>query len=230
MCPPVELHERRIPPAAIHFRPRRRREQARQANARIFGLENALKAYTGEYSGLTDPKILAKKSSDEKMLRDQVAKKPEWQAKYGGAWATIQRAQEIRRREYKHERFGQLRGSSLAPLGLTFVQYAAEIGKPDGAVGEAEIVGHGKAHAQGDPDRRGRITGEVAEYLPGERQRRDPAVEHARNFARRVVNRLDHWRESIDDKAWTEMEEYITWWVVKGYALRVAETMTGALA
>src|SRR5437660_2276153 len=63
-------------------------EQARQANSRIFGLENALKAYTGEYSGLTDPKILAKKSSDEKMLRDQVAKKPEWQAKYGSAWAT----------------------------------------------------------------------------------------------------------------------------------------------
>lgn len=44
-----------------------------------------------------------------------------------------------------------------------------------------------------------------------------------------VSNRLDHWRDSIDDKAWTEMEEYLTWWVVKGYALRVAETMTGAL-
>jgi hypothetical protein len=45
-----------------------------------------------------------------------------------------------------------------------------------------------------------------------------------------VENRLDHWRESIDDKAWAELEEYLTWWVVKGYALRVAETMTGALA
>ena len=44
-----------------------------------------------------------------------------------------------------------------------------------------------------------------------------------------VSNRLDHWRDSIDDKAWAEMEEYLTWWVVKGYALRVAETMTGAL-
>ena len=107
-------------------------EQARQANSRIFGLENALKAYTGEYSGLMDPKIMAKKSADERALRDQIAKKPELQTKYGGAWTAIQRAQEIRRREYKHERFGQLRGSSLAPLGLTFVQYAAEIGKPDG--------------------------------------------------------------------------------------------------
>ena len=45
-----------------------------------------------------------------------------------------------------------------------------------------------------------------------------------------VQNRLDHWRESIDDKAGEELEEYIPWYVVKGYALRVAETLTGALA
>jgi hypothetical protein len=44
-----------------------------------------------------------------------------------------------------------------------------------------------------------------------------------------VQRRLDHWRETIDDKAWEELEEYLTWWVVKGYALRVAETVTGAL-
>jgi len=106
-------------------------EQARQANSRIFSLENALKAYTGEYNGLMDPKILQKKTADEKALRDQIAKKSEWQKEYGGAWTAIQRAQEIRRRQYKTERFAQLRGSSLAPLGLVFVQYAAEIGKPD---------------------------------------------------------------------------------------------------
>ena len=107
-------------------------EQARQAAGMIFSLENALKAYTGEYNGLTDPKILQKKNADEKALRDQVAKKPEWQREYGGAWTSIQRAQEVRRRLYKTERFAQLRGSSLAPLGLLFVQYAEEIGKPDG--------------------------------------------------------------------------------------------------
>ena len=106
-------------------------EQARQANGNIFGLENALKAYTGEYNGLMDPKILQKKSADEKALRDQVAKKSEWQKEYGGAWTAVQRAQEVRRRLYKTERYAQLRGSSLAPLGLIFVQYAEEIGKPD---------------------------------------------------------------------------------------------------
>ena len=38
-----------------------------------------------------------------------------------------------------------------------------------------------------------------------------------------VERRLDHWRDSIDERAWAELEEYLTWWVVKGYALRVAE-------
>ena len=106
-------------------------EQARQAASRIFGLENAQKAYTGEYNGLLDPKIFAKKTADERALRDQVNRKPELKAMYAGAWDDMQRAQEARRRQYKTERFAQLRGSSLAPLGLLFVQYASEVTKPD---------------------------------------------------------------------------------------------------
>ena len=44
-----------------------------------------------------------------------------------------------------------------------------------------------------------------------------------------VSNRLSHWRDSIDDAAWGELEEYLAWWVVKGYALRVAEIDLGAV-
>ena len=44
-----------------------------------------------------------------------------------------------------------------------------------------------------------------------------------------VSRRLDHWKDDVDQAAWAELEEYLTWWVVKGYALRVAETVTGAL-
>ena len=51
-----------------------------------------------------------------------------------------------------------------------------------------------------------------------------------RIIAGEVERRLDHWRDSIDDKAWAELEEYITWWAVKGYALRAAELSAGALA
>ena len=44
-----------------------------------------------------------------------------------------------------------------------------------------------------------------------------------RLIAGAVERRLDHWRDDIDERAWSELEEYLTWWVVKGYALRVAE-------
>jgi hypothetical protein len=51
-----------------------------------------------------------------------------------------------------------------------------------------------------------------------------------RIIASEIDRRLEHWRGTIDDKGWAELEEYITWWVVKGYALRVAETVMGALS
>jgi hypothetical protein len=50
-----------------------------------------------------------------------------------------------------------------------------------------------------------------------------------RIVATEVANRLDHWRDSVDDSAWRELEEYITWWLVKGYAVRVAEIEAGAV-
>ncbi len=50
-----------------------------------------------------------------------------------------------------------------------------------------------------------------------------------RIIASEVSRRLDHWKEDVDQAAWDELEEYLTWWVVKGYALRAAETATGAL-
>lgn len=45
-----------------------------------------------------------------------------------------------------------------------------------------------------------------------------------------VERRLDYWRDELDDSACAEVEEYVTWWVVRGYALRVAEMVTGAVA
>jgi hypothetical protein len=50
-----------------------------------------------------------------------------------------------------------------------------------------------------------------------------------RIIASEVSRRLDNWKDDLDQAAWGELEEYLTWYVVKGYALRVAETVTGAL-
>jgi hypothetical protein len=50
-----------------------------------------------------------------------------------------------------------------------------------------------------------------------------------RIIASEVSRRLDHWKDDVDQAAWDELEEYLTWWVVKGYALRTAERATGAI-
>ena len=35
--------------------------------------------------------------------------------------------------------------------------------------------------------------------------------------------RREHLREQLDDAAWSELEDYISWWVIHGYALRATE-------
>jgi hypothetical protein len=108
-------------------------EQGRQASELTFELENALKANTGEYEGLLDQKVMAKKTAEERALRDAVSKRPDWRTPYGGAWGDVQRVEIARRRMYKAQRFEQIRGSSAARLGLVIVQYVSETQKPDGA-------------------------------------------------------------------------------------------------
>ena len=71
-------------------------------------------------------------------------------------------------------------------------------------------------------------TDEGARHILGDDEQTIAALDHI--IASEVERRLDHWRDAVDDTAWSELEEYITWWAVKGYALRVAEMATGALA
>ena len=51
-------------------------EQARRAASNIFGIENSLKASGGEYAGLLDKSLMAKKAAEEKDFRDRVAANP----------------------------------------------------------------------------------------------------------------------------------------------------------
>ncbi len=107
-------------------------EQMREATNQIFGLENSLKAYLGEYNGLLDKVLIAKKQKDEADFRASVAASPELNAKYGAAWDEIARAEQKELSRYKELRFRSLRGSRIASLALALVQYVAEIKKPDG--------------------------------------------------------------------------------------------------
>jgi hypothetical protein len=106
-------------------------EQARQAANTLFSLENASKAFKGEYQGLSDAKLFEKKRTEERDFRARIDANPEWKAAYGDAWESIAEAEYVHRSLYKASRFQQLRGSSLAGLASTLVRYIEEKQKPD---------------------------------------------------------------------------------------------------
>lgn len=64
--------------------------------------------------------------------------------------------------------------------------------------------------------------GETASFAIGDPLIIEAALDRLVHSA--VTTRLQHWEHDIDEAAWAELEEYLTWWTVKGYALRVAET------
>ena len=121
--------ERRL--GALRAYAARGSEQARQTTDFVFGLENALKALTGESRGLSDPEIFEKKQRDEKEFRGLIDANAEWKAAYGSAWEDIARAEGRARELYKPFRFRALRGSTIAGQAFTIVRYVQEIEKSD---------------------------------------------------------------------------------------------------
>ncbi len=108
-------------------------EPARQAAELIFSLENAVKAYVGEWNGLRDPALMAKKQREEEALRARLASRPEWQAEYGSAWAEIAAAEARYREQAVPLLYRSVRRSfsDLIEHALTLVRYATEVKKPD---------------------------------------------------------------------------------------------------
>ena len=45
-------------------------------------------------------------------------------------------------------------------------------------------------------------------------------------IATELDKRHEHLREQLDDASWSELEDYISWWVIHGYALRASERPT----
>jgi len=107
-------------------------EQAREATERIFIIENSIKAIDGEYQGLLDKSLIAKKQKEEADFRVLVAGKPDWQKAYGGAWDVIAQAEGKEREMVKPLRLHTLTWSRLYGNALSIVRYVAEVKKPDG--------------------------------------------------------------------------------------------------
>lgn len=107
-------------------------EQARRARTQLYFLGNSLKRSEGEYAGLQDPVLMAKKTAEEKALREAVAADPKLRAEYGGAWDRAASAYAWARQHADDRRYrSEMPGTRFLGTALTMVRYQTEIGKPD---------------------------------------------------------------------------------------------------
>ncbi len=72
-------------------------ENARQGQEDIFGLENSIKAYKGEFAGLNDQSLMATKAEAEQKLRDFVSNDPNLKQEIGDPWAALAKSVDVRK-------------------------------------------------------------------------------------------------------------------------------------
>ena len=109
-------------------------EQARRAQEDKFGIENALKAYRGQYEGLKDASLMAKKQKAEDALRHAVAANAKMQKEYGDAWDNIARGRKALpaySRQFSLIEGGAGFNSDLFHVARALVRLAAESQKPN---------------------------------------------------------------------------------------------------
>jgi hypothetical protein len=109
-------------------------EQARRGQEDLFSIENSIKAYEGQYGGLKDPALMAKKRRAEQNLRRTVAADPKKQKEYGEAWDLI--AKERKALPQYNRQFSMLEGgaafnSDLFQMAREIVRLAEESSKPN---------------------------------------------------------------------------------------------------
>jgi hypothetical protein len=125
----LQILQRRL--AALKEYSVRGPEQTRQAASIIFGLENSLKAFGGNYQGLQSQHLMEKKHQEEEEFKAKVLANPDWKKEYGNAWDAMARASDNRDSRLK-EQFYRVFDSQLATLAINITTYVAEVKKPDG--------------------------------------------------------------------------------------------------
>ncbi|MEK6299954.1 MAG: S46 family peptidase [Acidobacteriota bacterium] len=98
-------------------------EQARQAGGATRSLNNSLKRLVGQQEGLMNPRMMSKKETEEKALRDAVAGRADLQKAYGEAWDQIGSAY----RSYP-QMAARVAFSTLTPLRVD--QFSTPFGNP----------------------------------------------------------------------------------------------------
>ena len=106
-------------------------EPARRVRARIFGLENSVKAYEGFIAALRDEAALARKAAEEHALQERVRADAALLSAVGDPWAEIAAAQKQHAARYAEAIYVGYTGSKLLGIAGTIVRYVSETHKPN---------------------------------------------------------------------------------------------------
>ena len=109
---------------------RRGPEQLREANERLFGLENGIKVQTGRRLALVDPQFFNAKVAEEKRLRAAVVARPALRED-APAWSEIERLQPLRLSLGRRDAAAGAAARGLVGTALTLVRVADERTKPN---------------------------------------------------------------------------------------------------
>ncbi|HEX7120244.1 MAG TPA: S46 family peptidase [Longimicrobiales bacterium] len=108
-------------------------EQERQVRDQLFGIENSIKAYSGQFAGLRDTVLVGTKIRWEREFRRRVEADPELRAQYGDAWDEMARIQ--RDKLYVSPRLNindwEFLGDPYSQLAGTLVRYIRESARPE---------------------------------------------------------------------------------------------------
>ena len=108
-------------------------EAERLARSELFGLENALKAYSQRGPGLRRAALIDAKTEAEQHLQSLVENDPEKKKEFGGAWTAIAKAQRTKAEVYEEftllERYGFY--SRLFMIARDLYRLSAELPKPN---------------------------------------------------------------------------------------------------
>lgn len=109
-------------------------EQNRMAQKDLHRVANARKAFSGQYQGLLDPAVLARKAEAERELRAKIAADVDKQKAYGNAWDRIAEAEKALasfERELNLLERGDAFDSELFQIARHLVRLTAEKRKPN---------------------------------------------------------------------------------------------------
>ena len=106
-------------------------EEARRARTWLYFMANSLKAREGEFRGLQDKEMMAKKAASDGSLRQAVGKDAKLEAQFGSAWTEAEGAYAWAKDHIKDIRFKMTFGGRSMGSVMTLLRYPVEMAKPD---------------------------------------------------------------------------------------------------